>query len=49
MSDPHANVRKAAVTALAPMRADPAAAAALNAAADDGDADVRAYARASRR
>ena len=49
MSDPHADVRKAAVTALAPMRALPAAAAALAAAARDGDADVRAYARASRR
>jgi hypothetical protein len=31
------------------MRADPAAAAALEAAACDGDADVRAYARSSRR
>jgi hypothetical protein len=49
MSDPHADVRKAAAVALAPMRADPAAAAALDAAACDGDADVRAYARASRR
>jgi succinate dehydrogenase/fumarate reductase flavoprotein subunit/HEAT repeat protein len=49
VSDPHADVRKAAVTALAPMRAHPAAAAALAAAASDGDADVRAYARESRR
>jgi len=48
MSDPHANVRKAAVIALAPMRADPAAAAALDAAARDDDADVRAYARLDR-
>jgi succinate dehydrogenase/fumarate reductase flavoprotein subunit/HEAT repeat protein len=45
VSDPHANVRKAAVTALAPMYAHPAAAAALHAAASDSDADVRAYAR----
>ena len=45
VSDPHANVRKAAVTALAPMRAYPGAAEALHAAASDGDADVRAYAR----
>jgi len=45
VSDPHANVRKAAVTALAPMRAYPGAMEALHAAASDGDADVRAYAR----
>jgi uncharacterized protein (DUF849 family) len=45
VSDPHANVRKAAVTALAPMRAYPEAAEALHTAASDGDADVRAYAR----
>jgi hypothetical protein len=45
VSDPHANVRKAAVTALAPMRAYPGAAEALHSAASDGDADVRAYAR----
>jgi succinate dehydrogenase/fumarate reductase flavoprotein subunit/HEAT repeat protein len=45
VSDPHANVRKAAVTALAPMRAYPGAVEALHAAACDGDADVRAYAR----
>jgi succinate dehydrogenase/fumarate reductase flavoprotein subunit/HEAT repeat protein len=44
-ADPHPEVRKAAVMALAPMRAHPAAAAALRAAAADGDADVRAYAR----
>ena len=45
VSDPHANVRKAAVTALAPMRAYPGATEALHTAASDGDADVRAYAR----
>ena len=45
VSDPHANVRKAAVTALAPMHAYPGAVEALQAAASDGDADVRAYAR----
>jgi HEAT repeat protein len=45
VSDPHANVRKAAVIALAPMRVYPEAAEALHAAASDGDADVRAYAR----
>lgn len=45
VSDPHPNVRKAAVTALAPMRVHPEAAQALHAAAADGDADVRAYAR----
>jgi HEAT repeat protein len=49
MSDPHADVRKAAAVALARMRAAPAAAAALDAAARDGDADVRAYARVPRR
>ena len=43
--DPHPEVRKAAVMALASMRAHPAAAAALRVAATDGDADVRAYAR----
>ena len=43
--DPHPEVRKAAVMALASMRAHPAAAAALRVAAIDGDADVRAYAR----
>ena len=45
VSDPHANVRKAAATALAPMRAYPEAAEALHTAASNGDADVRAYAR----
>jgi HEAT repeat protein len=45
LRDPHADVRKAAVIALAPMSGHPAAAAALRAAADDSDADVRAYAR----
>ena len=44
-SDPHPDVRKAAVIVLASMRAHPAAAEALRAAADDSDADVRAYAR----
>ena len=45
LRDPHADVRKAAVIALAPMGGHPAAAAALRAAVDDSDADVRAYAR----
>jgi aspartate oxidase/HEAT repeat protein len=45
LSDPHADVRKAAVIALAGMGEHPAAAAALRAAAADPDADVRAYAR----
>ncbi len=45
LRDPHADVRKAAVIALAPMSGHPAAAAALRAAVDDSDADVRAYAR----
>jgi len=44
-ADPHPDVRKAAIIALAPMRTDPAAAGALRAAADDSDADVRAFAR----
>jgi succinate dehydrogenase/fumarate reductase flavoprotein subunit/HEAT repeat protein len=44
-SDPHPDVRKAAIIALAPMRAHPAAADALRAASADTDADVRAYAR----
>jgi HEAT repeat protein len=44
-ADPHPDVRKAAVIALASMATDPAAAGALRAAADDSDADVRAYAR----
>jgi succinate dehydrogenase/fumarate reductase flavoprotein subunit/HEAT repeat protein len=46
LSDPHLDVRKAAVLSLtrwAP--SDGAARAALNSALDDGDADVRAYAR----
>jgi HEAT repeat protein len=49
-ADPHPEVRKAAVMALAAMRAHPAAAVALQvvAAADgDADADVRAYARSA--
>ncbi len=45
VSDPHANVRKAAVAALAPMHAYPGAAPALHAAASDSDADVRALVR----
>ena len=46
VSDPHANVRKAAVTALAPMRAYPGATEALHtAAAMAALLDVRAYAR----
>jgi HEAT repeat protein len=45
VSDPHANVRKAAVAALAPMHAYPGVAAVLYAAASDSDADVRALAR----
>jgi succinate dehydrogenase/fumarate reductase flavoprotein subunit/HEAT repeat protein len=44
-SDPHPDVRKAAIIALASMRTHPVAAEALRAAADDSDADVRAYAR----
>ena len=46
LSDPHLDVRKAAVLSLtrwAP--SDGAARDALNSALDDGDADVRAYAR----
>ncbi|HEX6519376.1 MAG TPA: fumarate reductase/succinate dehydrogenase flavoprotein subunit [Streptosporangiaceae bacterium] len=42
---PHPDVRKAAVIALTPLRAHPQAAGALRTAADDTDADVRAYAR----
>ena len=45
LRDPHADVRKAAVIALAPVGGHPAATEALRAAADDSDADVRAYAR----
>jgi HEAT repeat protein len=44
-ADPHPDVRKAAVIALASMRTDPAAAGVRRAAAADSDADVRAYAR----
>jgi HEAT repeat protein len=47
--DPHAGVRKAAVIALAAMTSHPAAIDALRAAADDPDADVRAYARRAAR
>ena len=43
--DPHLDVRKAAVIALASMTSHPAATAALRVAAADSDADVRAYAR----
>ena len=43
--DPHADVRKAAVIALAQFRGHPDAAAALAVARSDSDADVRAYAR----
>jgi HEAT repeat protein len=49
LRDPHADVRKAAVIALAPMSGHPAAAEALRAAVDDSDADVRAYARRAAR
>jgi succinate dehydrogenase/fumarate reductase flavoprotein subunit/HEAT repeat protein len=49
LRDPHADVRKAAVIALAPMSGHPAAAVALRAAVDDSDADVRAYARRATR
>jgi len=45
VSDPHADVRKAAVIALAPHRGHPAADTGLRAAVADSDADVRAYAR----
>jgi succinate dehydrogenase/fumarate reductase flavoprotein subunit/HEAT repeat protein len=45
LRDPHADVRKAAVIALAPVGGHPAATEALRAAAVDSDADVRAYAR----
>jgi HEAT repeat protein len=44
-ADPHPDVRKAAIIALASMAANQAAAGALRAAAADSDADVRAYAR----
>jgi succinate dehydrogenase/fumarate reductase flavoprotein subunit/HEAT repeat protein len=49
LRDPHADVRKAAVIALAPMGGHPAATEALRAAAADSDADVRAYARRAAR
>jgi HEAT repeat protein len=45
VADPHPDVRKATVIALVPLSAYPAATDALRAAAADGDADVRAYAR----
>jgi succinate dehydrogenase/fumarate reductase flavoprotein subunit/HEAT repeat protein len=45
VSDRHADVRKAAVIALAAISSHPVAAGALRAAAGDRDADVRAYAR----
>lgn len=44
-ADRHADVRKAAVIALAQWTGSPAAMAALEAAQADSDADVRAYAR----
>ncbi|MFF4871912.1 fumarate reductase/succinate dehydrogenase flavoprotein subunit [Streptomyces sp. NPDC000961] len=44
LADPNADVRKAAVLSLLAHRDDPAARAALAGAADDPDADVRAYA-----
>ncbi|MEX0173083.1 HEAT repeat domain-containing protein, partial [Streptomyces sp. LMG1-1-1.1] len=44
LADPNADVRKAAVLGLLAHRGDPAARAALAGAADDADADVRAYA-----
>ena len=47
--DPHADVRKAAVIALAQFRGHPDAAAALAVARSDSDADVRAYARRAQR
>lgn len=50
LADANADVRKAAVLSLLPHGADPAARTALAAAADDPDADVRAYAsRVTRR
>jgi succinate dehydrogenase/fumarate reductase flavoprotein subunit/HEAT repeat protein len=45
LADPHADVRKAAVIALLPLAAHPAAGDALRAASSDPDADVRAYAQ----
>ncbi|HEX3489857.1 MAG TPA: fumarate reductase/succinate dehydrogenase flavoprotein subunit [Streptosporangiaceae bacterium] len=44
-ADPHANVRRAVVIALAQWPQHPEAASALKAAQSDSDADVRAYAR----
>ncbi|MEU6866089.1 fumarate reductase/succinate dehydrogenase flavoprotein subunit [Streptomyces sp. NPDC046876] len=50
LSDPNADVRKAAVLSLLPHRTHPSAATALSEATADPDADVRAYAsRASER
>ena len=46
-SDPHPDVRKAAVIGLTPMWGHQAAADTLRAAAADSDADVRAYARSA--
>jgi HEAT repeat protein len=43
--DPHPDVRKAAVGALARWAAEPAVSVALKSALDDSDADVRALAR----
>ncbi|TJZ57545.1 fumarate reductase/succinate dehydrogenase flavoprotein subunit [Streptomyces piniterrae] len=46
LSDPHADVRRAAVLSLLPhAHTDPSVAEALAAVTDDSDADVRAYAR----
>ncbi|GAB3975843.1 fumarate reductase/succinate dehydrogenase flavoprotein subunit [Actinoallomurus acanthiterrae] len=45
LADPHLDVRKAAVISLGRWAADPDAAEALRRALDDGDADVRGYAR----
>ncbi|MGH3359501.1 MAG: HEAT repeat domain-containing protein, partial [Nocardioidaceae bacterium] len=45
VTDPHADVRKAAVIALGPLAADARAADALERAGKDTDADVRGYAR----
>ncbi|MGP3966367.1 fumarate reductase/succinate dehydrogenase flavoprotein subunit [Streptomyces sp. 6N223] len=45
LTDAHANVRRTAVQAMAPLAADPAVAEALTGSLDDTDADVRAYAR----
>jgi succinate dehydrogenase/fumarate reductase flavoprotein subunit/HEAT repeat protein len=45
LTDPHANVRRAAVQSMAPLAADPAISETLTRALNDTDADVRAYAR----